>query len=98
MSTFSGIDSDFEVEDGIFSIQNLPPGTYRVLIEKMDNRSAAFDPERYSTFVISGTTLSFPDEYWNGAEESDSDDPSDFTTIVVSNGSTVNGIDIITND
>ena len=98
MSSFSGIDSDLELEDGAFSIQNLPPGTYRVVIEKMDDRSSAFDPDRYSLFVIAGTNVNFPDEYWNGADESDEDDPSEFEEIVVSNGSTVNGIDIITNN
>ena len=36
MSSFSGIDSDLDLEDGAFSIQNIPPGTYRVVIEKMD--------------------------------------------------------------
>ena len=98
MSSFSGIDSDLDLEDGAFSIQNLPPGTYRVVIEKLDDRSSAFDPDRYSLFVIAGTSLDFPDEYWNGADESDDDIPSDFEAIVVTNGSTVNGIDIITND
>jgi hypothetical protein len=98
MSSFSGIDCDLILLDGEFCIQNVPAGTYRVLIEKMDDRSSAFDPERYSLFVIAGTTLDFPDEYWNGADESDEDTPSDFEPIVVSNGSTVNGIDIITND
>jgi len=98
MSSFSGIDSDLDIEDGAFSIQNLPPGTYRVVIEKLDDRSSAFDPDRYSLFVIAGTNLDFPDEYWNGAGESDDDTPSDFESIVVTNGSTVNGIDIITND
>ena len=98
MSSFSGIDSDLDLEDGAFSIQNLPPGTYRVVIEKMDTRSSAFDPDRYSQFVIAGTNLNFPDEYWNGADESDDDDPADFEPIVVTNGSTVNGIDIITNN
>jgi len=98
MSSFSGIDSDLDLEDGAFSIQYIPPGTYRVVIEKMDDRSSAFDPERYSSFVIAGTTLDFPDEFWNGADESDEDTPSDFEPIVVTNGSTVNGIDIITND
>jgi len=98
MSSFSGIDSDLEVEDGAFSIQNLPPGTYRVVIEEMDDRSSVFDPDRYSLFVIAGTNINFPDEYWNGADESDEDTPSDFEPIVVTNGSTVNGIDIITND
>ena len=98
MSSFSGIDSDLDLEDGAFSIQNLPPGTYRVVIEKMDTRSSAFDPDRYSQFVIAGTTLNFPDEYWNGADESDDDNPSDFELIVVTNGATVSGIDIITNN
>lgn len=98
MSSFSGIDSDLDLEDGAFSIQNLPPGTYRVVIEKMDTRSSAFDPNRYSQLVIDGTNLEFPDEYWNGANESDDDNPSDFEPIVVANGTTVNGIDIITND
>ena len=98
MSSFSGIDSDLVLEDGAFSIQNLPPGTYRVVIEKMDDRSSAFDPDRYSLFVIAGTNLNFPDEYWNGADESDEDDTSDFEPIVVTNGSTVNGIDIVTNN
>jgi len=98
MSSFSGIDSNLDIEDGAFSIQNIPPGTYRVVIEKMDDRSSVFDPARYSDFVIAGTTLDFPDEYWNGADESDEDTPSDFEPIVVTNGSTVNGIDIITNN
>lgn len=98
LSSFSGIDSDLQLDDGEFSIQNVPPGTYRVLIEKMNNRNSAFDPSRYSPFVIEATALEFPDEYWNGADESGSDNPSDFTSIAVTNGSTVNGIDIITND
>jgi len=98
ISSFSGIDSDLVLDDGVFSIQNIPPGTYRVVIEKMDDRSSAFDPTRYSIFVILGTTLDFPDEYWNGVDESDVDNPADFTLIVVTNGNTVNGLDIITND
>lgn len=98
MSSFSGIDSDLELEDGAFSIQNLPPGTYKVLIEEMDDRSSAFDPDRYSQFVIAGTNVSFPDEYWNGDDESDDDNRFDFEPIVVTNGSTVSGIDIVTND
>lgn len=98
ISSFSGIDSDLVLADGAFSIQNVPPGTYRVVIERMDDRSSAFDPTRYSIFVIAGTTLDFPDEYYNGVDESSTDDPSDFVPVVVTNGVTINGIDIITND
>ena len=36
MSSFSGIDCDLILLDGEFCIQNVPTGTYRVLIEKMD--------------------------------------------------------------
>ena len=98
ISSFSGIDSNLVLINGAFSIQNVPPGSYKVLIEKMDDRNSAFDPTRYSAFVIAGTTLSFPDEYYNGSDESDSDDTTDFDVITVTNGATVGGINIITND
>lgn len=99
ISTYSGINTDLEIQNGAFSIQNIPEGTYRVVIEKMDSRAGAFQINRISDFLITNaTTLNFPDEYWNGAEESDEDNPADFEPIVVTNGSTVNGIDIITNN
>jgi len=37
---------------GIFLIENVPAGNYRVLIEKMDSRNVIFEPNRYSFFVI----------------------------------------------
>jgi len=99
ISSFSGIDTDLMLVDGAFSIQNVPPGTYRVLIERLDGDPAAFTPGRFSIFILDeATTTIFPDEYWNDAGESAIDDPMDFETVVVTNGMTVNGIDFITND
>ena len=99
VSAFSGIGSDITFIDGAFSIQNVPPGSYRVLIEKMDSRNSVFSPNRYSLFVIiEATGLLFPDEYYNGADESATDDTADFNVITVSSGSVVSGIDFITND
>ena len=69
VSSFSGIDTDLTLVDGAFSIQNIPPGTYRVLIERLDNRNIFFESSRYSSFILNeATTLVFPDEYWNGAK------------------------------
>lgn len=42
--------------------------------------------------------LVFPDEYWNGTDEASDDNPLENTTVVVTNGGTVNGINFITND
>ena len=100
IGTFSGLDSNFNVVNGFFSINNIPSGNYRVLIEKMDNRSGAFQPSRVSTFVIMSAIgqPAFPDEYYNGNQESDNDDPSDFTIVEVEDGQTTNNIDFITNN
>ena len=85
--------------DGAFSIQFVPPGTYRVLIERLDSRNSIFESNRYSEFISNeATNLVFPDEYWNGANESDTDDVMEIETIVVTNGMTVDNIDFITND
>ena len=100
ISSFSGIDCDLILLDGEFCIQNVPAGTYRVLIERLDGIPAAFDPSRYSPYIIDEVTnLIFPDEYWNGAaNESDTDDTMEIETIVVMDGMKVNGIDFVTND
>lgn len=99
ISSFSGIDCDLILLDGEFCIQNVPAGTYRVLIERLDGSPAAFTPSRYSPFILDeATTLVFPDEYWNGASESDSDDPMEIETIIVMDGMTEPGINFITND
>ena len=105
ISSFSGIDCDldytFMVTGGKFCIQNVPAGTYRVLIEGLvgPGKPAAFDPDRYSPYIINEVTdIEFPDEYWNGVSESNSDDPMEVETIVVIDGMTVAGIDFVTND
>jgi len=83
---------------GIFLIENVPAGNYRVLIEKMDSRNRAFEPFRYGSFVIfNNPTISFPDEYYNGADESDEDTPSDFDVVTVIAGQTTQNINIIAN-
>ncbi len=99
VSSFSGIDTDLTLVDGAFSIQNVPPGTYRVLIERLDNRNIFFESDRYSSFILNeATTLVFPDEYWNGANESDTDDVTEIETVVVTDGMTVDNVNFITND
>ena len=99
ISTFSGIGTNLVLSDGDFSIENVPAGNYRVLIEKMDDRSGAFDVARYSAYLIAeATNLNFPDEYYNGASESSTDDTSDFDILSVPGGGVISGIDIITND
>jgi len=99
--SFSGIDCDLDFTDGLFCIQNVPAGTYRVLIEGLvgTGKPAAFDPARYSPYITGEvTSLVFPDEYWKGANESNSDDVMEVETIVVADGMTVAGIDFITNN
>ena len=99
ISSFSGIDSNLVFVDGAFSIQNVPAGSYRILIERLDNRNSVFNSGIYSTFItLEATSLSFPDEYYNGTDESDSDVTSEFVVVTVSDGSTTNGINFITND
>lgn len=99
LSTFSGITRDFRIQNGFFEITSLPPGPYKVLIEKMDSRIRAFDPTRYSDFIISDNpSISFPDEYYNGQNESSDDNPADFVTINVGSGQISSGINFITND
>jgi len=83
---------------GIFLIENVPTGNYRVLIEKMDSRNLIFEPFRYGLFVINNNpTISFPDEYYNGADESSTDNPLDFDVVTVNAGQTTQNINIIAN-
>lgn len=104
ISTFSGIDTNLSLKDGAFDIQNVPPGSYKVLIEQMNSRSGAFDPDRYSDFVIVENLnlvflgISFPDEFYNGNDESTGDDPNAFVVVSVVGGQVASGIDFITND
>jgi hypothetical protein len=99
ISAFSGIGPNLTIRDGEFRIDGVTSGNYIVLIEKLDGRSLAFQARRYSDFVEQNSPfITFPDEYFNGAEESPDDNPEDFVEITVSNGQTTGGIDIITND
>ena len=101
ISTISGIDRNLVISDGAFTIQNVPPGSYRVLIEKLDGRNSVFNINTtgYSDFISAeSTTLNFPDEYYNGADESDSDVTTDFELVAVTNGVITDDIDFITND
>jgi hypothetical protein len=99
ISAFSGIGPNLTLRDGEFRIDGVPSGNYRILIEKLDGRSLAFQDFRYSDFVEQNSpSISFPDEYFNGVEESSDDNPQDSVEIKVINGQTTGGINIITND
>lgn len=99
IGAFSGIGPDLTFQDGVFRIDGAPPGNYRILIEKLDGRSAVFDDFRYSKYVVSNSpSTSFPDEYFNGERESSADDPFDFIEIAVVDGETTQDITFITND
>lgn len=99
ISAFSGIGPNLTFQDGAYRIDGLPPGNYRVLIERLDGRSVVFDKEIYSDFVESNSPLiSFPDEYYNGDGESSSDNPLDSVAVTVVNGQITQGINFVTND
>lgn len=111
IGTFSGLGSDLTfsrssadskliLDDiGVYRIDHLPQGSYKVLIEKMDDRSGAFDPDRYSDFVDNeNPPIAFPDEYYNGENESGTDNPMEFTSVFVFSGQLTSNIDIITNN
>lgn len=99
ISAFSGIGPNLTFRDGEFRIDGVPAGNYRILIERLDGRSPVFEDRRYSDFVRENSPLiSFPDEYFNGANESSNDDPQDSVEVRVVNGETSGGINFITND
>jgi hypothetical protein len=98
VGAFSGIDSGLTLRDGAYFIEGLPPGNYRVLIEKIDGRGNV-TPNTLGSFVSSNApNLVFPDEYYNAERESDNDDPNDFEEVTVTANQTTNGIDFITNN
>lgn len=99
ISAFSGIGPNLTFQDGVYRVDGLPPGNYKVLIDKLDERSLVFQKERYSDFVESDSPLiSFPDEYFNGVGESSSDNPLEFVEVSVANGQITQGVNFITND
>lgn len=98
VGAFSGIDSGLTLRDGAYFIQGLPPGTYRVLIERIDGRGNV-TPNTLGSFVSSNApSLVFPDEYYNAERESDNDNPDDFEEVTVFADQVTDGIDFITND
>ena len=98
IGSFSGIDSGPNLNDGVFLIRGVPPGKYRILIERVNGRGNV-SPSQFGSFVSSNApSLIFPDEYYNGERESDNDDPNDFEEVTISPDQITNGIDFITND
>ncbi|MGH7885943.1 MAG: carboxypeptidase-like regulatory domain-containing protein [Thermodesulfobacteriota bacterium] len=99
ISSFSGIASNRTIVNGLFQIDRIPPGNYRVLIERLDARSGVFNDIIYSDFVEDQNPfIAFPDEYYNGNDESSTDDPEDFVVITVNAGFISTGVNFITNN
>lgn len=99
ISNFSGISPTLTIIDGFFQIDRIPPGDYRVLIENLDDRSSAFNPAIFSDFVEDQSpSIAFPDEYFNGNDESSDDDPLEFDVVTVTEGEVTTGVDFITNN
>ena len=98
VGAFSGIDSGFTLRNGVYFIDGLPAGNYRVLIERIDGRGNVTLGALGSFVSSNATNLLFPDEYYNGNRESDNDNPDDFEQVTVFADQVTNGIDFITND
>lgn len=99
ISSFSGVSPNMMIVDGFFQIDRLPPGNYRVLIERLDGRSGVFADTIYSDFVEDQNPfIAFPDEYFNGEDESSTDNPADFVVINVVAGEISTGVDFVTNN
>lgn len=98
IGSFSGIDTGPIIKNGAFMLQGVPPGRYRILIERIDGRGNV-SPNRLGNFVSSNApSLIFPDEYYNGSRESANDDPNDFEEVNVLSDQITQGINFITND
>jgi hypothetical protein len=87
--------SDFlMLKDGAYEIPGLTPGNYAVFIEPLDPEfvgGSGVGPydSRFTNFVK---------DYYNGAAESNSDNPDDMTVITVAAGQTVSDINITANE
>ncbi len=98
VSTFSGAytDSTSQADPnvGVFTLSGLTPGEqYAVFVDVI-----TANPLRFSNPLLS--TLPGPEEYWNGADEANSnppDDPLVYELITVAAGAPVTGTDIIFN-
>lgn len=99
ISNFSGISPTLTIIDGFFQIDRIPPGNYKVLIERLDARSSVFSDTIYSDFVEDQSPfIAFPDEYFNGSDESSDDNPLEFDVVTVTEGEVTTGVDFITNN
>ena len=87
--------------DGSFSIPNVPPGGYRVIVEAVNGRGGV------DNVTLSSSPNSFgsapyvyaADEYWQPGDDFDpaGDDPTDFATVQVRAGRDTGGIDFVLN-
>jgi hypothetical protein len=87
--------------DGSFSIPNVPPGPYRVIVEAVNGRGGV------DSDVLSGGTDAFgaapypyaQDEYWQPGDDFDPavDDPSAFASVQVRAGRDTGGIAFVLN-
>ena len=96
VSAISGDFSDSTTDQsdavvGTYALNGLTPGAhYRVFVDAI---TAA--PGRFSTPAT--VTLPGPEEWWNGAGESNTDDPTAFEDITAMAGSPSVGVDVIFN-
>ena len=91
------VSSDYTREDGSYALFRLPPGTYGVHIQALDGTvldglTADFISQRLSNITQTGF-----DPEWYSVPESDSDDPTALQPIGIQAGSSVTGIDVVTN-
>ncbi len=89
-------EAETDFGDGGYVITGLEPGDYYVLLEPL----SAFTPNPFTTLQILALgpfDSSFPPEYYNGAGESATDDPTLRTVVTVTAGANTPNIDFLTN-
>jgi hypothetical protein len=89
-------EAETSVGDGGYVITGLAPGNYYVLIEPL----SALTPNPMTTADIMAAgpfDTSFPPEFYNGAGESATDDPTQRTVVAVTAGADTSNIDFLTN-
>ncbi|MEE9607462.1 MAG: thrombospondin type 3 repeat-containing protein [Myxococcota bacterium] len=97
MSDVGRVDeSGASVGDGGYVITGLSPGSYYVLLEPVNGQTP--NPFAFGQIQANGPFDSgFQPEYYNGAGESATDDPTLRTVVTVTAGATASGIDFVTN-
>jgi len=90
--------SDYTDEDGAYALRRLPPGSYAVRITPLDGEVGGFPltPAYISQRVQAEAVADFDAEWWDAAEGA-ADPPNAFEPIAVAAGTTVPGIDVVTN-